>query len=274
MKDGNTGGGVDANALYEFTETGIPANLGKVSYVDGNSVLYSYPDSSVGLSTDYISYTNYSSSGNDISGKAFSNATVDSCKSACNSMQNCYGFDFDKTNKVCYPKDNTMYPKGSKNMNTSVDLYVRRPQITKPPIGVTDKIFNIDSIAYENYTKSNEEMKNSYDLTNATSVEKQQLEQLESTMNLLSNQLADLTTNFDTGSQSLENQAETNVKGIGNYLKDIKQTNTKIKGFDTNIDNILKDSDIVVLQKNYDYLFWSIVATATVLISINIVKNN
>ena len=41
-----------------------------------------------------------------------------------------------------------------------------------------------------------------------------------------------------------------------------------------NIDNILKDSDIVVLQKNYDYLFWSIIATATVLISINVVKNN
>jgi hypothetical protein len=274
MKDGNTGGGVDGNALYEFTETGIPANLGKIGYVDGNSILYSYPDSSIGLSNDYSSYTNYSSAGHDISGKAFSNATVDSCKSSCNSMKNCYGFDFDKTNKVCYPKDNTMYPKGSRKTNTSVDLYVRNPKITKPPIGITDKILNIDSLAYENYPKSNKEIKNSYNLTNATSVEKQQLDQLESTMTSLSSQLADLTTNFDTGSQSLEQQSQTNVKGIGNYLKDIKQTNTKIKGFDTSIDNILKDSDIVVLQKNYDYLFWSIVATATVLISINVVKNN
>ena len=272
MKDGNMGGGVDANALYVFEKTGIPANMGKVGYVDSNSLLYPYPDSSIGLTNDYSSYTNYSSAGHDIAGKSFSNATVDSCKSSCNSMKNCYGFDFDKTNKVCYPKDNTMYPKGSKKTNTSVDLYVRNPKITKPPPGVTDKIFNIDSLAYENYPKSDKEMKNSYDLTNATSVEKQQLDQLESTMSSLSSQLADLTTNFDTGSQNLEKQSQSNVKEIGNYLKDIKKTNTKIKGFDSNIDNILKDSDIVVLQKNYDYLFWSIIATATVLISINVVK--
>jgi len=274
MKDGNMGGGVDANALYEFTETGIPANLGKIGYVDGNSMLFSYPDSSIGLTNDYSSYTNYDSAGHDISGKAFSNATVDSCKSSCNSMKNCYGFVFNKTDKVCYPKDSGMYPKGSKKMNTAADLYVRTPKITKPPSGVTDKILNIDSLTYENYPKSDKEMKNSYDLTNATSVEKQQLDQLESTMSSLSSQLADLTTNFDTGSKNLEQQSQTNVKGIGNYLKDIKKTNTRIKGFDTNIDNILKDSDIVVLQKNYDYLFWSIIATATVLISINVVKNN
>ena len=43
-----------------------------------------------------------------------------------------------------------MYPKGSKNYNTSVDLYVRKPIITKPPPGVTDKILNIDSLTYEN----------------------------------------------------------------------------------------------------------------------------
>ena len=274
MKDGNMGGGVDGNALYEFSETGIPANLGKIGYVDGNSMLFSYPDSSIGLSNDYSSYTNYDSAGHDISGKAFSNATIDSCKSSCNSMKNCYGFVFNKTDKVCYPKDSGTYPKGSKKMNTSADLYVRKPKITKPPSGITDKLLNIDSLTYENYPKSNKEMKNTYDLTNATSVEKQHLEQLESTMNSLSSQITDLTTNFDTGSQSLEQQAETNVKGIGNYLKDIKKTNTKIKGFDTNIDNILKDSDIVVLQKNYDYLFWSIIATATVLISMNVVKNN
>ena len=39
-----------------------------------------------------------------------------------------------------------------------------------------------------------------------------------------------------------------------------------------NIHNILTDSDIVVLQKNYDYLFWSILAGGAVLVSMNIVK--
>ena len=158
--------------------------------------------------------------------------------------------------------------------NSNVDLYVRTPKITKPPIGVTDKILNIDSISYENYPKSDKDIKNNYNLTNATSIQKQQLEQLQTKIDMLSSQLTDYTTKFDTGSQELEKQSQTNFHEINNYVRNINKTNNKIKGIDTNIDNILKDSDIVVLQKNYDYLFWSIVATATVLISMNIVKNN
>ena len=88
----------------------------------------------------------------------------------------------------------------------------------------------------------------------------------------MSNQIINLTNKFETGSQQLEQQAETNVQGITGYVKDIKSTNDKIKHFDTNTDNILNDSDIVVLQKNYDYLFWSIIATTTVIISMNIIK--
>jgi hypothetical protein len=38
------------------------------------------------------------------------------------------------------------------------------------------------------------------------------------------------------------------------------------------MNRILDDSDIVVLQKNYDYLFWSILAVGAVIISMNIVK--
>jgi hypothetical protein len=46
-----------------------------------------------------------------------------------------------------------------------------------------------------------------------------------------------------------------------------------MKGIEANvIDNIVNDSDIVVLQKNYDYLFWSILAAGTVLITMNVIK--
>jgi hypothetical protein len=274
MKDGNTGGGVDANALYEFNETGIPANMGKVAYVDSNSLLYPYQDSSLGLSDDYTSYTNYSSSGNDISGTSFSNATIDSCKKACNDNKDCYGFDFDKTNKVCYPKNKNMYPKGSRANNSSVDLYVRKPKITNPPVGITDKILNVDSISYENYPKGSGDMKQSYNLSNATSVERQQLDQLQSTLDSLSSQINDYSSKFETNNNDVEKQSNKNINELSKYVKNINYANNKVKGFNTNVDNILKDSDIVVLQKNYDYLFWSIIATATVLVSINIVKKN
>jgi hypothetical protein len=73
-----------------------------------------------------------------------------------------------------------------------------------------------------------------------------------------------------------ENQGEKNDSGIDKYLQNIKDTNREIKsvvGATTGgLQNILKDSDIIVLQKNYDYLFWSILAVGTVLVSMNIVK--
>jgi hypothetical protein len=63
-----------------------------------------------------------------------------------------------------------------------------------------------------------------------------------------------------------------NVSGLDEYLTDLKKTNVKIKNFNTNVDNILNDSDIIILQKNYEYLFWSILAVGTLLISMNVVK--
>ena len=57
-----------------------------------------------------------------------------------------------------------------------------------------------------------------------------------------------------------------------NYLNEIKNVNHKIYNFDTNVENILNDSDINVLQKNYNYLFWTILATGTVLVAMNIIK--
>ena len=273
MKDNNTGGGLNANSLYEMSSVGITANMGKVAYVDSDSLLYPYPDSSLGLSNDYSSYTNFSSAGHDISGKSFSNATVDTCKSACNDMKNCYGFDFDKSNNVCYPKDNTMYPKGSKTSNSSVDLYVRKPKITKPPTGVTDKILNIDSLTYENYPKSDKEMENSYGLSNANSVEKQQLDQLKTRLDQISQELADNTGTLNSDEIKVENQSTLQTQSIGNYLKEYKNTNNKIKNYASIMnDGIVRDSDINVLKENYNYYFWSILAVGTVLVTMNITK--
>ena len=91
-------------------------------------------------------------------------------------------------------------------------------------------------------------------------------------MNLLSNQISGLTTEFGDGSQTAATQMTANVQGVGEYLTDLTQTNKKIKNYNTSIDNILQDSDITVLQKNYDYLFWSILAAGSVLVAMNIVK--
>ena len=64
----------------------------------------------------------------------------------------------------------------------------------------------------------------------------------------------------------------------GSYLAELllkkgyRVIGIKRRSASSSIENILSDSDIVVLQKNYDYLFWSILATGTVVVAMNIVK--
>ena len=126
-------------------------------------------------------------------------------------------------------------------------------------------------IIYQNYINGGPIGK-SYGLANATSVQKQQLAQLQTKMNLISSQISNLTSKFSSGTVSSESQSKNNVKGINNYLTNLNNTKVSISNFSTTMDNILDDSDIVVLQKNYDYLFWTILATGTLLVSMNIVK--
>ena len=56
MSDGNTGGGQNANALYNIGEVGIPGNLGKIAYVDQNSELYSYPATNKQFTNSYTTF--------------------------------------------------------------------------------------------------------------------------------------------------------------------------------------------------------------------------
>lgn len=130
---------------------------------------------------------------------------------------------------------------------------------------------NIDSNTYDNYIYTDNPANND-GLKNATAVQKELLSQLQNKMNLLSSQITSYTGNYNTGVKEVQEQSKANIDGIQNYLNEIKTVNHKINNFGTNVENILNDSDITVLQKNYDYLFWTILATGTVLVAMNIIK--
>jgi len=269
MADNNQGGGLGANALYNIGEVGIQANMGKLAYIDQNAELHAYPASNFQYANSYDKMPETDSAGYDIPGQAYANATVEKCQTTCNDNPSCAGFAF--SNNTCFPKTNAMYPVGQSQANTGVDLYVRNATPGAPPIGVSSTTNNTNSIYYQNYVNGGA-LSSEYGLANATSVQQQQLAQLQTQMNLLSNQISNLTTDFGDGSQTAATQMTANVQGVGEYLTDLTQTNKKIQNYNTSIDNILKDSDIVVLQKNYDYLFWSILAAGSVLVAMNIVK--
>ena len=274
MSDGNMGGGVGGNAAYDIGKTAVSGNMGALGYIDGDSNLYTYPSTNQTYNSNYTTINDMDTPGNDIQGASFSNTTLDSCQTACNNNSECAGFVF--SGNTCWPKTNQLFPfSNSLVQSKGTQIYVRGRMPSSPPLGVSQSTNITDSLTYQKYIKKGE-VGSEYGLANATTDQKQELEQLQSRMNLLSRQITDLTNKFQGGTLKAENQNEKNNTGIQDYLKDIITTNKKIDIISGetigNIHNILTDSDIVVLQKNYNYLFWSILAAGTVLVSMNIVK--
>jgi Skp family chaperone for outer membrane proteins len=230
---------------------------------------------------------------NDIPNAAYSSATVDQCTSTCNNTSDCYGFVFDNQNNVCYPKTNGMYPYGSgtTNIDNTLDIYVRQKQPLTVPNGVSNKTVNIDTIKYQNYVNGGA-LSNQYGLANATSEQQKKLNKLQNKLNNLSSQISTLTKKYEKGQSQSTNQSTKNLNGLNNYNiqrsnieKQIQNmtgnnnnnnNNSRFKeNFSNNIssiERIVQESDIVVLQKNYEYLFWTILAAASVIVAINIGK--
>ena len=271
MQDGNTGGGEGANALYSLKQVGIPSNMQKTAYIDENSNLNVYPDDNIQLSQKYTKTSNTNCNANDDTAvPAYTNATVEDCKTSCDSSKTCNGIVFDNTNKICYPKTSGVYSTSNWSLLNNVDVYTRDSSPITPSTGITNGVNNISSIQYQNYNTGNPS--NSYGLKNISSLQQQQLDQLQTQLTQLSNQIAQSTGTFSKGNDLVNNQSTADTAGLNNYLSDLKKINAKLNIPTTNISNILDDSDIVVLQKNYNYLVWSILAAGTVLVSMNIVK--
>ena len=271
MADGNTGGGVGANALYQLNAVGKQSLMSMLGFVDEDSLIYTYPESNATYANTYTTMNGNDSAGYDIPGAAYGNATVEQCQTSCNNNSACAGFAFDNVNNICYPKTSSMYPAGEMETNPNVDLYVRNQVPASPPIGVSNTTNNIDTVLYGNYINGGQ-IQNNYGLSNLTTTQKQQLDQLQTKLNLLSSQITSFTSNFENGTVSAQNQAKKNVEGIQDYLTGLDKTNYKVKNFDTTFERVLTDSDINILKDNYNYLFWSILAAGTVLVSMNVLK--
>jgi hypothetical protein len=270
-KNGKTVGGGWVNALYEVSPAGSKEDGGKLGYINENSELREYSSDNIQLGNNYTVTKDFDTYGNDTGG-AYGGATIDQCKSTCNGSKDCYGFVFDNRNNVCFPKTNQMYPYGGPlRPLPGVDTYLREKKPINRPFGISDIIKNIDTVLFRNYIKGtgNDQY---HGLTKATEVEKQKVAELQGKLDSLSSRIAQLSNKFSSGSNSAQTQSKTNTSGLGDYISDLKNTNEKIQLTNSNMSRILNDSDIVVLQKNYSYLFWTILATGSVLVTMNIVK--
>ena len=79
-------------------------------------------------------------------------------------------------------------------------------------------------------------------------------------------------TRYMSNTDKVTGRIDKNSKTSEKYLRELDGTVKQIQNFGPGINNIVNNSDIVVLQKNYNYLLWSIVATGIIIVSMNVVK--
>jgi hypothetical protein len=256
------------NTLYEVSPNGFRENLGKLAYVNQNSEINDYSSDNIELTNNYRVINSTNTPGNDIQNSIVSNSTVQNCQNTCNNLRQCYGFVFDNNNNICYPKNSSI--NKNSNPNQSTDIYIRGKRPINTPSGISNRVNNIDSVRFQNYITSNNNNNGLFNLSTATDAQEKQLNVLQEKMNELANKITNWTNKFGSNTFSAQNQTEKNNNGLDGYLREIKKNNEEISSSHNNINNIVNDSDIIILQKNYNYLFWSILATGTVLVTINI----
>jgi hypothetical protein len=307
VKNNKTFGSNLVNAVYKINETGDKNLLGKIAYIDGETKLREYPDSLLTKSNEYQLFNNFDSSGNNIGEPITTTSEKQGCIDACNANKDCSGFVYQPKGNMCYLKNSGMYPKGTKQFysNSGLVLGVRKPQISSSLNSSCSKdIVNIDSIRYNNYIKGDpmtkttqcgpkivldKDKNNLINLqNNILSVEKQSINQSNNLYNENQN-------NYDTVSKNsiqlnknanMYKKNDIKIKTELNLSSNFKSNNNKegMKNINTNsdknekiitmndINSMLSDTDIKLLQENYSYIFWSILAIGLLTVTINQIK--
>ena len=269
-------------AFYELSGgPGFVDEIGKFGYVDENSLLKIYDPNQEKMTDVYSQLNGLNSSTPDIS--TFPNVfDASGCKIECNKNKNCVAFVFNATTKNCNLKGADFTSGISASDVAATNLYIRNkePKSNRPGFsvipGISDKVNAIDSVQFHNYEMNIDNYNNP--LSNANSVQRAALDNATGRANLLSNQLINGTENYSNLNDNI-----TNINKNIDSSKIIHETintnvnkyneNDKLRQNIKNNDNIVKDSEIVVSQQNYQSVLLTILASGAVLLSMAIVKS-
>jgi hypothetical protein len=287
MSDGNVGGGLNANAAYNIQQQSFPQNIGLYGYVDADSILKQYPESMVGVTNEYQIKLNSDLPGNDITSLTVNDETE--CQTECNNNENCGAYVYQVSTKTCWLKDNsTTNPLTNPISNEGTTLGLRKPKL-QGTSSCGSKVSNVDSIQYNNYIKGssmtqettcNTKIVSQEDKTKLDKV-KQELyllgETITSKMETLYNENANISKSLNTNNAQFKKdleqyrattskiKQELGIQSNGN-VEGMKNQNQRLNMSDIN--GMLLDSDLKVLQENYSYILWGIVAVGLLTVTV------
>ena len=269
------------NSLYQINQNGYRNNLGKVAYVDNDLTIHEYPVSMISSSNDYNIFPSYDSTGNDLSSVSVS--TINDCTTSCNNNAECSGFVWQPESNICYLKNKNVYPLSERQQNNTTTLGVRKPTLVNTS-SCSNDVQEIDTILYNNYTQGNLMTSDTtcgapvVSLNNVGMKDyNASIEQLE----VLGQQIADKMEKMYKNDNKLLNKMKTNDEQFKNDILKYKTIMDKIKNNNSlkegmlnmqDINGMLNDTDLKVLQGNYKYILWSILAVGILTTTIHIMK--
>ena len=184
----------------------------------------------------------------------------------------------DNMGKVGYINENSEISEYPQSMYT-LDSATNTPSILNNA-SCPKSIQNIDTVEWDQYKNLGGMMTADTLCGLDKETQNQQIskESLQSQLSNLADEIVNKITYLESLNLNLNNQMVIDQSVLDDNLKKYKALSLKYKNYKTtkmpNINGILSDSDIIVLQENYSYLFWSIIAIATVVITINTIKKN
>jgi hypothetical protein len=278
--EGNTLGLGPVSAVYSFNSPGNYDNLGKIGYMNENSQLLEYPSSMVqqGTSTTYNTLLNVDSPGNDIA-----NFTLNKqdCEQKCNENTDCYGYVYVSDSNQCWIKNKNMFSYMNKDgpltPYNGLELNLKDVQVLNNN-SCPKKIKNINSLEWDSFNKSQEVM--NMDTTCRLEKINNQLiterDEKETGLNWVMSQLSKGLSSFMTTNKTMTQQmgVEHNVMKENTSLYNVLYDKYKeITGIDnSNINNILANSQIIINQSRYFYILWVVLAIAIIIALIMLIR--
>ena len=264
------------NAIYKMNELGDASLVGKMGYVDFNSELKEFPSSMIGLESTYDRYDNYGTTLTSIA--TLQNATYDSAASKCSSSSSYYGFTLESSTNVAEFYGKEIINPSNRILKPNTTLYIRGQTIQNLNNSCNKQVTNIDSTQWKNYVKKSGYMSPSTtcDLSNAITNASKKSDIIQNQIIITAKKIVKILNDLNKKSVSINNTTGLNTTTIQSNIQKYNDVIVQMSEFtdvrENNISNIVKESDIKVLQENYGYMFWSILAIATVIVTMNIMR--
>lgn len=277
------------NAIYQINNPQDKNYIGKFAYVDEDSNVREYSGDILTDSPNYMLFKDYNSPGNII--EELSNISMKDAMAACSKNNLCGGFLYDSKQNKAWLKNKNIFPKGPKQYipERGLILAVKKSDVRKES-ACNKNTTDVTASTLKKFIEGNPISKRSecYSmfLSQKTMLE---FDKVKNELTILGKDLADKMETLYKKDKKIhekfgmnEKQFKQNLELYKNIEKIVRENISaleindyyyNIEGMrnltDDDIDGMLTDTELRVLQENYSYFLWTILAVGTVAATIH-----